>query len=86
MRCAFRSHPALLCGMRAAACVCCHAPLIFPMPHLMPPATHVPCASTCLIAAPLSHRRAPPRQGDGISVLVLSPTRELASQVRGVCC
>ena len=27
--------------------------------------------------------RSPPRAGDGISVLVLSPTRELASQVGG---
>lgn len=83
MRCSIA--PALLCGMRAAACICCHTSLLSPMPHLVPPAPHVPGADTCLIAALLSHRRAPPRQGDGISVLVLSPTRELASQVWGVC-
>lgn len=50
-----------------------------------PPSQH---ASSNHVAAAVPFYRAPPRQGDGISVLVLSPTRELASQVgaAAACC
>jgi ATP-dependent RNA helicase MSS116 len=50
---------------------CLHGPLILAAPQHHP----------LILPPPLRLCRAPPRQGGGISVLVMSPTRELASQI-----
>lgn len=57
------------CGLHTAAARCCR-----PAPARRTQPAHFGSLRTACC-------RAPPRQGDGISVLVLSPTRELASQV-----